>query len=126
MMGLDARDSQRLRSYGRFTKTAETKLKKMAVSGYLWLRMMVVTSFTTSWRVVAPATSSGELSPFFFFFSLSFSLSLSLSLFFLILKKMEVVGKKVEMVEKKLEVVGLEKEVEMVGVVGHYTLVLNL
>jgi len=33
---------------------------------------------------------------------------------------MEVVGKKVEMVEKKLEVVGLEKEVEMVGVVGHY------
>jgi len=82
MMGLDARDSQRLRSYGRFTKTAETKLKNMAVSGYLWLRMMVVTSFTTSWRVVAPATSSGELSPFFFFFSLSFSLSLSLSLSF--------------------------------------------
>ncbi|KAF3509667.1 hypothetical protein F2Q69_00000077 [Brassica cretica] len=117
MMGLDARDSQRLRSYGRFTKTAETKLKNMAVSGYLWLRMMVVAS-STVWRVVAPATSSGELSPFFFFFSLSLSLSLSFS--FLILKKMEVVGKKVEMVEKKLEVVGLEKEVEMVGVVGHY------
>ena len=85
-MGLDARDSQRLRSYGRFTKTAETKLKNMAVSGYLWLRMMVVAS-STVWRVVAPATSSGELSPFFFFFSLSFSLSLSLSLSFLILKK---------------------------------------
>ncbi|KAF3503870.1 hypothetical protein F2Q69_00045082 [Brassica cretica] len=30
----------------------------MAVSDYLWLRMMVVTSLTTSWRVVAPATSS--------------------------------------------------------------------
>ncbi|WZZ36430.1 hypothetical protein YC2023_019831 [Brassica napus] len=57
MMGLDARDSQRLRSYGRFTKTAETKLKNMAVSGYLWLRMMVVAS-STVWRVVAPATSS--------------------------------------------------------------------
>ena len=70
---------------------------------------MVITSLMTSWRVVVPATSSGELSPFFFF-----------SLSFLILKKMEVVGKKVEMVEKKLEVVGLEKEVEMVGVVGHY------
>ncbi|KAF3487397.1 hypothetical protein F2Q69_00054128 [Brassica cretica] len=59
MMGLDARDSQRLRSYGRFTKTAETKLKNMAVSGYLWLRMMVVAS-STVWRVVAPATSSED------------------------------------------------------------------
>ena len=43
------------------------------------------------------------------------SLSLSQAL-----KKMGMVGKKVEMVEKKVEVVGLEKEVEMVGVVGHY------
>ena len=50
MMGLDARDSQRLRSYGRFTKTAETKLKNMAVSGYLWLRMMVVAN-STVWRL---------------------------------------------------------------------------
>ncbi|KAF3598362.1 hypothetical protein F2Q69_00035524 [Brassica cretica] len=49
--------------------------------------------------------------------SLSLSLSLSLSQ---ALKKMEMVGKKMEMVEKKVEVVGLEKEVEMVGVVGHY------
>ncbi|KAF3553467.1 hypothetical protein F2Q69_00011150 [Brassica cretica] len=32
----------------------------MAVSDYLWLRMMVVTSLTTSWRVVAPATSSED------------------------------------------------------------------
>ncbi|KAF3539424.1 hypothetical protein F2Q69_00023550 [Brassica cretica] len=46
----------------------------MAVSGYLELRLMVMTSLTTSWRAVAPATSSGEL-------SLSFSLSFSLSLF---------------------------------------------
>ncbi|KAF3523841.1 hypothetical protein F2Q69_00049593 [Brassica cretica] len=30
----------------------------MAVFDYLWLRMMVVTSLTTSWRVVVPATSS--------------------------------------------------------------------
>ncbi|KAF3588064.1 hypothetical protein F2Q69_00028807, partial [Brassica cretica] len=60
MMGLDARDSQRLRSYGRFTKTAETKLKNMAVSGYLWLRMMVVAS-STVWRTVAPARTSAPL-----------------------------------------------------------------
>ncbi|XP_048623204.1 tropinone reductase homolog At5g06060-like isoform X1 [Brassica napus] len=38
----------------------------MAVSGYLELRLMVMTSLTTSWCAAAPATSSGELSPFFF------------------------------------------------------------
>ncbi|KAF2592680.1 hypothetical protein F2Q70_00042839 [Brassica cretica] len=31
----------------------------MAVSGYLWLRMMVVAS-STVWRAVAPATSSED------------------------------------------------------------------
>ncbi|KAF3523064.1 hypothetical protein F2Q69_00046677 [Brassica cretica] len=31
----------------------------MAVSGYLWLRMMVVAS-STVWRVVAPARTSGS------------------------------------------------------------------
>ncbi|CAN7012638.1 unnamed protein product [Brassica oleracea var. botrytis] len=49
----------------------------MAVSGYLWLRMMVVAS-STVWRAVAPARTSGELSPFLF----SLSLSLSLPLFY--------------------------------------------
>ncbi|KAF3553446.1 hypothetical protein F2Q69_00016455 [Brassica cretica] len=49
----------------------------MAVSGYLWLRMMVVAS-STVWRVVAPARTSGELSPPLSLSSLS---SLSFSLF---------------------------------------------
>ena len=34
----------------------------MAVSGYLELRLMVMTSLTTSWRAVAPARTPGELS----------------------------------------------------------------
>lgn len=32
MVALHVRDSQRLKSYGRFKKTAEIKLKRMAVS----------------------------------------------------------------------------------------------
>ncbi|KAF3523838.1 hypothetical protein F2Q69_00049594 [Brassica cretica] len=85
----------------------------MAVFDYLWLRMIVVTSLTTSWRVVVLATSSGELSPFF---SLSFSLSLS----FLIFIEDGDGGKEGGDGGKEGENGGVgEKKVEMVGL-GHY------
>ncbi|KAF3512072.1 hypothetical protein F2Q69_00004202 [Brassica cretica] len=60
MMVLDARDSQRLRSYGRFTKMDETKLNCMAVSGDFKLQRTVVTSSTWSRGAVAPVTTQEQ------------------------------------------------------------------
>ena len=69
----------------------------------------MVTSLTTSWRVVVPATSSGELSPFFFF-----------SLSFLIFIEDGDGGKEDGDGGKEGENGGVgEKKVEMMGL-GHY------
>ncbi|KAF8099005.1 hypothetical protein N665_0254s0006 [Sinapis alba] len=59
MVALHARDSQWLGSCERFTKTAETKLYGMAVSGLpLWFRTVTM-SVTTSRSAVVPAASPG-------------------------------------------------------------------
>ena len=52
----------------------------MAVFGYLELRLMVMTSLTTSWRVVVPVRIPGGNMKLFPSFFLSFSLLLLLSL----------------------------------------------
>ena len=54
----------------------------MAISGYLELRLMVMTSLTMSWRVVALVRTPGGNMQLFPSFFLSFFYSLSLSHFF--------------------------------------------